>query len=91
MSQAPRKSNRARVAAVLAAPVIALTLMAPCASAAPAPAKCDGTIHVSLLGHQTCVSSKGDSDSSNGGLSGLLGVVTGLVGGLLGGLLGGGK
>ena len=90
MSQRTRKSSRSRLAAVLAAPVIALTLMAPSASAAPAPSKCEGTIHISLLGHQTCVSSKGDNDDHHGGpLSGLLGVVTGLLGGLLGGVLGG--
>ncbi|MGW1744484.1 hypothetical protein ACWCRD_02480 [Streptomyces sp. NPDC002092] len=90
MSQRTRKSTRSRVAAVLAAPVIALTLMAPSASAAPAPSKCEGTIHISLLGHQTCVSAKGDNDDQqHGGLSGLLGVVTGLLGGLLGGVLGG--
>ncbi|MGW3218241.1 hypothetical protein ACWDAG_02675 [Streptomyces sp. NPDC001157] len=89
MSQRTRKSTRSRVAAVLAAPVIALAFMAPSASAAPAPAKCEGTIHISLLGHQTCVSSKGDNGDHHDVLSGLLGVVTGLLGGLLGGVVGG--
>ncbi|MFI7401929.1 hypothetical protein ACIBW9_15900 [Streptomyces sp. NPDC049541] len=89
MSQRTRKSTRSRVAAVLAAPVIALTLMAPSASAAPAPSKCEGTIHISLLGHQTCVSAKGDNDEHHDGLSGLLGGLLGVVTGLLGGVLGG--
>ncbi|MFR0356116.1 hypothetical protein [Streptomyces sediminimaris] len=91
MSQRTSKATRARVAAVLAAPVLALTLMAPCASAATAtdtPAKCDGTTHVSLLGHEACLtpSSGDDSSSASGLLGGLLGAVTGLLGGLLGSL-----
>jgi hypothetical protein len=91
MSQRTSKAARARVAAVLAAPVLALTLMAPCASAATptdTPAACAGTTHVSLLGHQACLTpSSDDSSSSDGLLGGLLGAVTGLLGGLLGGLL----
>lgn len=91
MSQRTSKATRARVAAILAAPVLALTLMAPSASAATAtdtPAACDGTTHVSLMGHEACLSpSSDDSSSSSDPISGLLGAVTGLLGGLLGGLL----
>lgn len=121
MPQRSRKRAHARIAAVLAAPAVALTLMAPCASAAtPAdapvkckeatahmsrmaapchstgakkdtkdtPTKCEGTTHVSLLGHEACLTRSDDEDSSSDGLLGLgslLGIVTGLVGGLLGG------
>lgn len=92
MSQRTSKVTRARVAAVLAAPVLALTLMTPCASAAtttPAtPVACAGTVHVSLLGHKACLTPSSDDDSSSSDLlGGLLGAVTGLLGGLLGGLL----
>jgi hypothetical protein len=93
MSQRTSKATRARVAAVLAAPVLALTLMAPAASAAAAapvdtPAACAGTTHVSLLGHEACLTpSSDDASSSDNLLGGLLGAVTGLLGGLLGGLL----
>jgi hypothetical protein len=91
MSQRTSKVTRARVAAVLAAPVLALTLMTPCASAAtttPAPVACAGTVHVSLLGHKACLTPSSDDDSSSSDLlGGLLGTVTGLLGGLLGGLL----
>ena len=101
MSQRTRKTTRARMAAVLAAPVLTVTLLAPCAAAADTPAKCEGTTHVSLLGHEACLtpsddetSSKGDKgDKGNKGdddpLGSLLGLVTGLLGGLLGGLGGG--
>ncbi|MGY6021436.1 hypothetical protein [Streptomyces spinosirectus] len=65
--------------------------MAPSASAATtthAPAACAGTTHVSLLGHEACLTpSSDDTSSSDNLLSGLLGAVTGLLGGLLGGLL----
>ncbi|EPD67442.1 MULTISPECIES: hypothetical protein [Streptomyces] len=91
MSQRTSKATRARVAAVLAAPVLALTLMAPAASAAApvdTPAACAGTTHVSLLGHEACLTpSSDDASSSDNLLGGLLGAVTGLLGGLLGGLL----
>ncbi|MFG2786150.1 hypothetical protein [Streptomyces sp. NPDC048419] len=91
MSQRTSKVTRARVAAVLAAPVLALTLMAPCASAATTtdtPAACAGTTHVSLMGHEACLTPSSDDDSSSSDpVGGLLGVVTGLLGGLLGGLL----
>jgi hypothetical protein len=54
--------------------------------------KCEGTTHVSLLGHEACLTHSDDEGSSSDGLLGLgslLGVVTGLLGGLLGGLGGG--
>ncbi|MCX4885031.1 MULTISPECIES: hypothetical protein [unclassified Streptomyces] len=89
MSQRTRKSTRARVAAVLAAPVLALTLMAPSASAATTtdtPSTCAGATHVSLMGHEACLTPSDDDSSSGDLLGGLLGIVTGLLGGLLGGL-----
>ena len=126
MPQRSRKRTQPRIAAVLAAPAVALTLMAPCASAAtpadaPAkckeatvhmsrmaapchstgakkdtkdtPTKCEGTTHVSLLGHEACLTHSDDEEHSSDGLLGLgslLGIVTGLLGGgLLGGLGGG--
>ncbi|MFF4250354.1 hypothetical protein ACFY1L_03990 [Streptomyces sp. NPDC001663] len=98
MSQRTRKTTRARMAAVLAAPVLTVTLLAPCASAADTPAKCEGTTHVSLLGHEACLTPSDDETSSKGDkgdkgdddpLGSLLGLVTGLLGGLLGGLGGG--
>jgi hypothetical protein len=65
MPQRSRKRTHARIAAVLTAPAIALTLMAPCASAATpadAPAKCKETAHMSRMA-APCHSAGGHKDT----------------------------